>query len=312
MGLLVEKYRPDSLEHIVLPYYVKEKIKQMIDNKDIPNLLLYGPPGTGKTTIARVIIKNILNNEKNALILNASDDRGIDVIRNKITPFISVKPANDNFRIVFMEEVGAPQGGLTMAAQSALLNIIEDKHTYARFIMTTNFPERLLPSLRSRFVQIKIEEMQKNDMLDRLRYICEQEQIQYDDQQLMRIISTAYPNMRNALQLLEGCIVQRANVKLIDDNLLTKAIAEIYSVNRIELSKQFIVALWKNRKNFTKETIKTLPFVIDRIEDIPIETVMQLLDKKDELELIEMMIDLRKKNKDASLIDLIAQILNSE
>ena len=125
-SLLVEKYRPKNLKELILNSDLETKFEEYINTGNIPNLLLYGPPGTGKTTIAKILINEFIKDQRDALILNASDDRGIDTIRNRIVPFLKSKPFKSKFKIIFMEEVGAPSGGLTQAAQSALLNYIEE------------------------------------------------------------------------------------------------------------------------------------------------------------------------------------------
>jgi len=87
MTILVEKYRPDSLENMILDEDIAAKIKELMNTEYLPNLLLYGPPGTGKTSIAKILINHFIKDQRDVVILNASSDRGIDVIRKLVIPF---------------------------------------------------------------------------------------------------------------------------------------------------------------------------------------------------------------------------------
>ena len=313
-SLLVEKYRPKNLKELILNSDLETKFEEYINNGNIPNLLLYGPPGTGKTTIAKILINEFIKDQRDALILNASDDRGIDTIRNRIVPFLKSKPFKSKFKIIFMEEVGAPSGGLTQAAQSALLNYIEESHLYNRFIFTTNFASELLPSLRSRFVQFYIAPVEKDKIAKRVKEILEIEQIEYTEESLNSIIDALYPNMRTILQVIEKCTILKQNKKILSETLLIDSLRDIYLIDRNQLAKNIVVALWKSRHSLSQNTLKSLPIILNQIADMNIDDLIKYIDASyTELDLLELIVDLKKRrNYNPSVIEIIELILNQK
>lgn len=311
--LLVEKYRPKTFDELVANEDLKLKLEEFINNEFIPNLLLYGPPGTGKTTIAKIIINTIIKDNRDLLLINASDDRGMDMIRNRLVPFLKSKPFKSKIKIIFAEEVGSPSGGLTSAAQSALLNYIEENSTYNRFIFTTNFANELLPSLRSRFTQYYIAPMNKNYIIERVKYICNEEGIEYTEKDIIDIVNTLYPNMRTILQVIEKCTINKNGKKIISKDLLIDSLRDIYLINRTKLAQNIVVALWKSRHALSNNTIQSLPYIINQIADISIDELIKYIDVNyTELDLLELIVDLKKKqNYNPAVIDLINMILEA-
>ena len=129
--LLNEKYRPQNLDTFVGNENVKQTISQYLSNNDIQNFIFYGPAGSGKTTLAKIIIKNL---ECDYLYINASDERGIETIRNKVVDFASVASFKP-IKIIILDEADF----LTIQAQASLRNIIETFSRNTRFVMTCNF-----------------------------------------------------------------------------------------------------------------------------------------------------------------------------
>ncbi len=310
--ILVEKYRPTNLDDVVMNPDLKQKFKEFIEQEHIPNLLLYGPPGTGKTTIARILINTLIKDQRDVLILNASDDRGIDVIRNRIVPFLKSKPFKSRLKIVFMEEVGAPAGGLTPAAQSALLNYIEESHQYNRFIFTTNFINQLLPSLVSRFVRYYIAPVEKALIKQRVIEILNAENIHYTEEYVDKLVNTLYPNMRDILQVVEKCTIIKENKKVLSNDLLFDSLRDLYMIDRNKLAKNIVMALWKTRHSLSTNTIKALPIVLKQIADISIDELIKYIDVNyTDLDLLELIVDLKKRgNYNPTVIEIIEEILN--
>jgi replication factor C small subunit len=140
--LWVEKYRPDILENYVGNENLKETISKYIEQNDIQNLIFYGPAGTGKTTLAKLLVKNI---NCDFIYINASDERGIETIRDKVSGFastMSFKP----LKVVILDEADF----LTIQAQASLRNVIETFSKSTRFILTCNYIERIIDPLQSR------------------------------------------------------------------------------------------------------------------------------------------------------------------
>jgi replication factor C small subunit len=139
-SLLVEKYRPSNLKGYVGNEHLKEVIAKYLDQNDIQNFIFYGPAGTGKTTLAKLIIKNL---DCDYLYINASDERGIETIRDKVSSFASVASFKP-IKVVILDEADF----LTIQAQASLRNIIETFSRTTRFIMTCNFVERIIDPLQ--------------------------------------------------------------------------------------------------------------------------------------------------------------------
>ena len=141
-SLLVEKYRPQTLDTFVGNETLKGQLQKFIDQNDIVNMLFYGPAGSGKTTLAKLLVKNL---DCDYLTINASDERGIETIRDKVSGFastMSFKP----LKVIILDEADF----LTIQAQASLRNVIETFSRTTRFIMTCNYVERIIDPLQSR------------------------------------------------------------------------------------------------------------------------------------------------------------------
>ena len=141
-GIWCERYRPTKLDDLILDEGSLRVVSQFKD--EIPNLLFIGSPGTGKTTLARIIVNDILG--CNFLYINASDESGIDTIRHNITNFAQTKSFDGKVKVVVLDEAD----GLTSQAQAALRNTMETYAKYCRFILTANYKHKIIPALQSR------------------------------------------------------------------------------------------------------------------------------------------------------------------
>lgn len=222
-SLLVEKYRPDNLEGYVGNENIKKVIAQYLTQNDIQNLIFYGPAGTGKTTLAKIIINNL---DCDHLYINASDERGIETIREKVTGFASVASFKP-LKVVILDEADF----LTIQAQASLRNIIETFSRTTRFIMTCNFVERIIDPLQSRCQVLKIVPPTKSDVAKHLVGILDAEKIDYTLDDLKVIVNQYYPDLRkciNTLQLstVNNTISLDSNI-LVSSNYINKVIAEL-------------------------------------------------------------------------------------
>jgi DNA polymerase III delta prime subunit len=195
-SLWVERYRPSTLENYVGNEPLKEKIKYYIEKGDIPHLLLYGKAGTGKTTLAKLIVKSI---DCDYMIINASDENGVDTIREKIKNFASsmgFKP----FKILILDEADY----LTHQGQAILRNVMETFSAHCRFILTCNLVDKIIEPIQSRCQTFQIVPPTKKDVAIRMSKILKDEQIEFDVKDLVPIIDTAYPDIRKVINTCQS------------------------------------------------------------------------------------------------------------
>jgi len=228
MELWVEKYRPQVLEDYVGNEIIKNKIADYLTQGSIQNLLFHGVAGTGKTTLAKLIAKNL---NCDLLYLNASDERGIDTIRDKIIPFASTMGFND-VKIVILDEADY----LTPQAQATLRNTIESCSATTRFILTCNYLERIISPLQSRCQTFEITPPSKSEVYYKCQEILTKEKISFYEQGIEDVINTHYPDIRKIINTIQGSIVD-GQVK-IDDN----------SLKNTQLGDQIVEALEKKLK----------------------------------------------------------------
>jgi replication factor C small subunit len=216
-----EKYRPDTLTGYIGNDVVRAKIEQYIQTQDIPHLLFYGTAGTGKTTAAKILVKNI---ECDYMFINASDERGIDTVRDKIKGFaatVGFKP----LKIVVLDEADF----LGREAQPALRNLMEAFSATTRFILTANYVERIIDPLISRTQVYKLTPPTKKDVAKKIADILKVENVEYDPKTIVQIVNAYYPDIRkviNTAQLqtrdgklhvtIEELIGQDTKLKVVD------------------------------------------------------------------------------------------------
>jgi len=227
--LWVEKYRPDILENYVGNENLKETISKYIEQNDIQNLIFYGPAGTGKTTLAKLLVKNI---NCDFIYINASDERGIETIRDKVSGFastMSFKP----LKVVILDEADF----LTIQAQASLRNVIETFSKSTRFILTCNYIERIIDPLQSRCQTLKIVPPSKADVARHLCKVLSQENVNYDTDSVVNIVKKQYPDVRKMLNI---CQMSSKKGKLVVDS------QTLVSSNYIDQ----IIELLPNNKSF--------------------------------------------------------------
>ena len=228
-SLLVEKYRPSKLENYVGNENIKKSISKYLDQNDIQNLIFYGPAGTGKTTLAKLCIQNL---DCDHLYINASDERGIETIRDKVQGFASVASFKP-LKVVILDEADF----LTIQAQASLRNIIETFSRTTRFIMTCNFVERIIDPLQSRCQVLKIVPPTKKDVAKHLNWILQQESIEHDINDLVPLVNQYYPDLRkciNTIQLsTQDNTLKLDHSILVSSNYIDKVINELSKGNKV-------------------------------------------------------------------------------
>ena len=209
--LFVEKYRPNTLDNYIGNQHLKSKVEHYLESGDLPHLLLFGKAGTGKTTLAKLITKNL---NCDLLYINASDERGIDTIRDKIIPFASSMSFND-VKIVILDEADY----ITPQAQATLRNTIESCSKTTRFILTCNYLERIISPLQSRCQTFEIIPPSKTEVIEHVSDITAKEaMLEVSVNDVQKVVNTHYPDIRKIINTIQGSIVD-GYVK-IDDNSL--------------------------------------------------------------------------------------------
>jgi len=193
--LLVEKYRSKTLDSYVGNDHIKKTIEQYLGQNDIQNLIFYGPAGTGKTTLAKLIVNNL---NCDYLYINASDERGIETIRDKVSGFASTASFKP-LKVVILDEADF----LTIQAQASLRNVIETFSRTTRFIMTCNYVERIIDPLQSRCQVLKIIPPSKKEVAIHLAGVMTTEGTSYEMEHLKTIVNQYYPDLRKCLNTIQ-------------------------------------------------------------------------------------------------------------
>jgi len=235
-----EKYRPDRFDNIVLDPNNKALFMNMIEDKYFPNLLLYGPPGTGKTTTIINLINEyqVIKRKKSQVIhLNASDERGIDIIRNQIYQFVKTKNLFETgYKFVVLDEVDY----MTKNAQQALKYLLQTCGNNVKFFLICNYISKIELSLQHEFVCIRFNQLPKQKIHEFIREICMKENVDLSDQTIDNIQNLHKSDIRsmiNFIQLNQNVIVQQSN---IINNELWKKLYDLFAEKYEEKETQKI------------------------------------------------------------------------
>lgn len=198
-ALWVEKYRPTSVdEYVFQDPQQRASILRMLNDKSIPHLLFSGIQGSGKTTLARILINNLIEDSADVLIVNASDERGIDTFRDKVKSFATTMPFGQ-FKIILLEESDA----LTPDAQQALRRFMEEYADVSRFILTCNYDSKIIPPIKSRCQHFHFRAADRNDIAERLISLLACERVSFDLDLLDKYITYGYPDIRKIINSLQ-------------------------------------------------------------------------------------------------------------
>jgi replication factor C small subunit len=229
----IEKYRPETLSNVVGQAPITERLQEYVDRNDLPNLLFAGPAGVGKTASAVAIAKELYGDDwqDNFLELNASDDRGIDVVRERIKDFARTSFGGYDHRLIFLDEADA----LTQEAQSALRRTMEQFSNNVRFILSCNYSSQIIDPIQSRCAVFRFRSLGDDAVAQTVRDIAEAEEIEITEDGVEALVYAADGDMRRAINGLQAASV---GDRVVDES----AVYEITATARPEEIREMVEA----------------------------------------------------------------------
>ncbi|XP_066187306.1 replication factor C subunit 5 isoform X2 [Sylvia atricapilla] len=212
----VEKYRPQALSELVSHRDILSTVQRFISEDRLPHLLLYGPPGTGKTSTILACARQLYREREFGSMLNASDDRGIDIVRGPILSFASTRTIfKKGFKLVILDEADA----MTQDAQNALRRVIEKFTENTRFCLICNYLSKIIPALQSRCTRFRFGPLTPELMVPRLQHVIQEEGVDVSEDGMKALVTLSSGDMRRALNILQS--TSMAFGKVTEENVYT-------------------------------------------------------------------------------------------
>ncbi|KAG1660699.1 Replication factor C subunit 5 [Nymphon striatum] len=287
----VEKYRPNKLDELISHEDIINTISKFIKEDRLPHLLFYGPPGTGKTTTILACAKQLYSPKEftsMVLELNASDDRGIGIVREQILSFASTRTIfKSGFKLVILDEADS----MTTDAQNALRRVIEKFTENVRFCMIGNYLSKIIPALQSRCTRFRFGPLTPEQMLPRLDYVINEEKLEVTEDGKQALLTLAFGDMRKVLNILQStsmaydvvnentvytCVGHPLTVDItnIVDWMLNKSFSDAYrNINDLKVLKGLAL----------HDVLLEIHSYVHRLE-LPTNIKLHLLDKMSEIE----------------------------
>ncbi|KAF7684146.1 Replication factor C subunit 5 [Astathelohania contejeani] len=267
-----EKYRPTHLKDILGNSEVIESLENMLKYGSIPHMLFYGPPGTGKTTAIRAMARQLYptHYHSNVLEMNASDDRGIDTVRDSIKSFASTVALKNKKKIIILDEADA----MSRDAQNALRRIIEDFSSNTRFCIIANYSNKLIPAILSRCTKFRFAPVESDQIAKRITNICLAENIEITPDGIDALIHMSSGDMRKLMNDIEGIA---CSFKLINKT-------NVYTFCGLADEKEFkdlFDCMLNDRKDIIQSKIKMLMDIYSLDLDTIITQLSELVIKSD-------------------------------
>ena len=240
LTIWTEKYRPKTFDRVVGQDDIIKKVQNLTKSLNIPHLLFAGPAGTGKSTLALIIVKELFGSswKENYLELNASDERGIDVVRQKVKDFARTKAlGNVPFKVIFLDEADA----LTREAQQALRRTMENYTSTCRFVMSCNYSSKIIDPIQSRCAIFRFKLLEKKDIEKIIQHIAEKENLQLSDQTIEALYEGSEGDCRRVINLMQASasISPSITAELVNTLISSAKPADIKIVLEYALSGDF-------------------------------------------------------------------------
>merc|ERR1712156_1300953 len=287
----VEKYRPNGLDELISHEDIINTIRTFIEKDKLPHLLFYGPPGTGKTSTILACAKEIYPPKLfNSMVLelNASDDRGIGIVRGQIMNFASTRTMfNSGYKLIILDEADA----MTNDAQNALRRIIEKFTDNVRFCLICNYLSKIIPALQSRCTRFRFGPLQENQIVPRLELVCQEERVTITEDGKKALMTLSQGDMRRVINVLQSCHMAFEDVT--EDNVYTctghPLRSDITNIVNWALNEDFTTGFnniqdLKTAKGLSLQDILSEVHLYVHKLDLPAQVRIHLLIKMSELE----------------------------
>lgn len=208
--LWTERYRPQKIDDYVFKDEAqKRQVQEWVKEGALPHLLFSGAAGTGKTTICKLLMNELNVNKLDFMQINASNENNVETIRNRIVDFATLMSFNGDMKYVLLDEADY----LTPNAQAILRGVMEDNASHCRFMLTCNYPQRIIPAVHSRCQGFKIQNQDVNGVTARIAEICIAEDVDFDLDTLDTYVQATYPDMRKCINLVQQNVVDGVLLK---------------------------------------------------------------------------------------------------